>query len=85
MLKVSGDMRHPSLISVMMCLMDVVFNFILIFPTRPLTILGFQFEMFGLGLGVKGAAIGTLLSFAVAAIPLIYFAIFRSPIFGMET
>ena len=84
MLKVSGDMRHPSLISVLMCLMDVVFNFILIFPTRPLTVLGFQFEMFGFGLGVKGAAIGTLLSFVVAAIPLIYFAIFRSPILAWK-
>ena len=72
MLKVSGDMRHPSLISVLMCVMDVVFNFILIFPTRPLTVLGFQFEMFGFGLGVKGAAIGTLLSFAVTAESLCY-------------
>lgn len=84
MLKVSGDMRHPSLISVLMCVMDVVFNFILIFPTRPLTVLGFQFEMFGFGLGVKGAAIGTLLSFVVAAIPLIYYAIFRSPILAWK-
>ena len=29
MLKVSGDMRHPSLIAVFMCLMDVIFNFYL--------------------------------------------------------
>ena len=79
MLKVSGDMRHPSLISVLMCVMDVVFNFILIFPTRPLTVLGFQFEMFGFGLGVKGAAIGTLLSCFVSALAFIYYSIIRSP------
>ena len=53
MLKVSGDMRHPSLIAVFMCLMDVIFNFILIFPTRELTVFGFRFEMFGFGLGVE--------------------------------
>lgn len=84
MLKVSGDMRHPSLIAVFMCLMDVIFNFILIFPTRELTVFGFRFEMFGFGLGVEGAALGTLLSFVVAAIPLVYFSIFRSPVLAWK-
>ena len=35
MLRCSGNMRIPSMMSVLMCLLDVVFNFFLIFPTRP--------------------------------------------------
>lgn len=84
MLKVSGDMRHPSFIAVLMCVFDVIFNFILIFPTRVLHVFGVEFEMFGFGLGVEGAALGTLLAFVAAAIPLVYFAIFRSPILAWK-
>lgn len=84
MLKVSGDMRHPSFIAVLMCVFDVIFNFILIFPTRVLHVFGVEFDMFGFGLGVEGAALGTLLAFVAAAIPLVYFAIFRSPILAWK-
>ncbi len=80
MLKVSGDMRHPSFISVAMCFMDVFFNFLFIFPTREISVFGMHFTVFGFGLGVEGAAIGTLLAILSAAIPLVWFAIFKSPI-----
>ncbi|MCR5077877.1 MAG: MATE family efflux transporter [Prevotella sp.] len=80
MLKVSGDMRHPSLIAVLMCFFDVIFNFLFIFPTRTLSVAGLQFTMPGFGLGVSGAAIGTLLAYVSAALPLVYFAVFRSSI-----
>lgn len=80
MLKVSGDMRHPSFISVAMCFADVFFNFILIFPVREVSVFGLHFTMFGFGMGVEGAALGTLLAILSAAIPLAYFAVFKSPI-----
>lgn len=80
MLKASGDMRHPSGIAVMMCLCDVVFNFFLIFPTRTIALGNFSVEMPGFGLGVQGAAIGTLLAYVAAAIPLFYYATYRSSI-----
>ena len=47
MLKCSGDMRIPSIMSVMMCILDVAFNYIFIFVFK---------------LGVMGAAIGTALA-----------------------
>lgn len=84
MLKVSGDMRHPSIIAVAMCFMDVFFNFLFIFPTREITILGTQLTIYGFGLGVAGAAIGTLLAILSAAIPLVYFAVFKSPILAWK-
>ena len=51
MLQCSGDMRTPSLLNALMCLWDVVFNSLLIFPTRTVTVLGFPFTMWGGGAG----------------------------------
>ena len=80
MLKVSGDVRRPSAIAVLMCCFDVIFNFFFIFPTRTLSVFGHEMTVWGLGLGVEGAALGTLMAFVAAAIPLFYFAVFRSKI-----
>ena len=48
MLRCSGNMRVPSMLNVLMCLLDVVFNFFLIFPSR-------SFSLFGMDLFVPGA------------------------------
>lgn len=63
MLKCSGNMRIPSMLNVMMCVLDVAFNY---------------FFIFIVGLGVIGAAVGTLLAVAVTASSMMYFMIFRS-------
>ena len=44
MLQTSGNMKVPSILYVSMCLLDVVFNYIFIY---------------GMGMGVRGAALGT--------------------------
>lgn len=80
MLKSSGDMRRPSSLAVLTCVLDVVFNFLLIFPSRTLHVLGIGIPVPGLGLGVAGAALGTALAYVVASLLLAYFAIRRSPI-----
>ncbi len=79
MLRCSGNMRVPSMLSVLMCLLDVVFNFFLIFPTRSMEILGISVRMPGFGLGVEGAAIGTGLAELVAAGLMLWFLCKRSP------
>lgn len=58
MLRCSGNMVVPGLLNVIMCILDVIFNFFLIFGEH--TIFGISFP--GLGLGVEGAAIGTALA-----------------------
>jgi Na+-driven multidrug efflux pump len=59
--------------SVIAILTNLVFNFLLIYPTRELTVLGATFTMWGAGLGVRGAAIATVLSrFVEMFIVLIY-------------
>ncbi len=71
----SGNMRTPSIILVLMCFLDVVFNALLIFPSR--TVWGITVP--GAGLGVTGAALGTALAHAVGAILLLYIMLVRSP------
>lgn len=79
MLKCSGNMRIPSMMSILMCLLDVVFNYFLIYETRPVSLFGTTFTMPGAGMGVPGAALGTALAYTVTGALLVWFATVRSP------
>ena len=68
MLKCSGNMRVPSIMSIAICVMDVGFNYIFIFIFH---------------LGVLGVALGTALAIVIGACVQAYFAIFRSPILSL--
>ena len=63
MLKCAGNMRIPSILSVLMCVLDVIFNYIGIFV---------------LHLGVVGAALGTALSFIIIGVWMMWFSVYRS-------
>ena len=66
MLRATGDALTPSLISLLVCALDVVFNFFLINPTRQMTVLGRTMTVWGLGGGVPGAALGTAFATAIS-------------------
>ena len=68
MLRATGDALTPGLISVLVCMLDVLFNFFLINPTRTLSLFGSRFTVWGAGLGVPGAALGTALSTVVGGL-----------------
>lgn len=78
MLQRSGNMKIPSILTTLMCLLDVVFNYFLIFPTRQVILPFGTVMMPGAGMGVLGAQLGTSLSFAVCAACLAYYAVIRS-------
>lgn len=78
MLRSSGNMRIPSLLNILMCVLDVIFNFFLIFPTRPVTWMGHTLTMPGAGLGVLGAALGTACAGLVIALLMMYYLVYRS-------
>lgn len=78
MLRCSGNMRVPSLAGVAMCLLDVVFNFLLIFPSRPCSVANVTFTIPGAGLGVEGAALGTAAAETVVAAAMVWFLLTRS-------
>lgn len=79
MLKCSGNMRIPSIMSIMMCVLDVAFNFFLIFPGHTINIAGTTVSLPGAGLGVTGAALGTVSAYLITGIILIWFAVYKSP------
>lgn len=67
MLRCAGNMRVPSMLNVLMCVMDVIFNFMFIFPSREIHLLGSSWHLWGAGLGVEGAALGTVLAETITA------------------
>ena len=67
-LRAAGDTKTPMKVGVLVNLVNVVLNFLLIFPTRELSLLGFTFTMPGAGLGVVGAAIASAAAFTVGGI-----------------
>lgn len=77
-LQCSGDMKTPSMLNIMMCFLDVIFNFVFIYPTRAISLFGFELTVPGAGLGVMGAAIGTALADYVTAFFMLYICAFRS-------
>ncbi len=84
-LRASGNMKVAGAINVLMCLLDVVFNFFFIFPTRELSLGGMDIVLPGAGLGVLGAALGTVCAEIVSAALMLWYACVRQPdlaIFG---
>ena len=77
MLRCAGNMKVPGGLNVMMCVLDVIFNFMLIFPTRQLSLGGFSFTMPGAGLGVLGAALGTVGAEIVTAGAMMWYLCYR--------
>lgn len=69
MQKSSGDMRIPSLLSIILCLLDVVFNYIGIYM---------------LHLGVMGAALGTMCAYIVTVVPMSYMALRKNKILALH-
>lgn len=79
LLQAGGNMRTPSALLVLMCGLDVLFNLLLIFPTRQVG----GFTLPGAGLGVAGAALGTGLAEAVIALVMCMYLL-RSPMLGLR-
>ena len=81
MLRCAGNMRVPSMLNVAMCLLDVVLNFFLIFPSRTLEIGGVEVNVFGAGMGVAGAAIATVTAEAIVACAMLaYLCVYYKPL-----
>ena len=68
MLKSTGNMKIPSALNILMCVMDVVFNYIFIYQ---------------LGMGVKGAAMGTGMAELITCGLMLYFLLIRSDMLAL--
>ena len=68
MLKSAGNMKIPSMLNIMMCVMDVIFNYLFIYV---------------MDMGVVGAALGTGVAEFITAGLMLYFLLVRSPMLAL--
>ena len=69
MIKCSGNMQLPSLMSILLCVLDVIFNYLFIYM---------------LHLGVVGAAIGTSMAYISTSLPIAWMATRRNRILALQ-
>ena len=84
MLQCSGDIKTPSILNIAMCALDVIFNSLLIFPTRQVSAAGRLLTLPGAGLGVTGAALGTALADVFVACAMMWAACRRSEFLRLD-
>ena len=68
MLRAVGDTKTPMRVGIWVNLINVILNFLFIYPTRTVSLFGFSFTMFGTGWGVVGAAAASAVSFVFGGI-----------------
>ena len=78
-LRAAGDTKTPMMAGIAVNVINVILNFLLIYPTRRLSLLGFEFTMPGADMGVIGAAVASALAFTVGGI-LITVAMWKHPL-----
>jgi len=78
MLQASGNMKVPSLLSVLMCVLDVLFNALLIFPSRVVELGGLSIWVPGADWGVAGVAFGSVLAEACCMTAMLYVLLKKS-------
>lgn len=78
MIQSSGNMKLPGAVSIIMCLCDIFFNSLLIFPTTTYTFLGMSIVWPGANMGVAGASLGTGLAELVGAVIYLWYMLAHS-------
>ncbi len=78
-LRAAGDTKTPMKIGVLVNAVNVVLNFLLIFPTRTLTLSSYQITIPGADMGVIGAAIASAVAFTLGGI-YITVLLYRHPV-----
>jgi len=67
-LRAVGDTKTPMLAGIWVNAINVVLNFLLIYPTRTATVLGAELVIPGAGMGVVGAAVASAIAYAVGGV-----------------
>lgn len=78
MISCSGNMKVPSILNSLVCVLDVIFNMFFIFPNWSFQVFHKTITVPGMNLGVVGAALGTALADTTVALLMLYYACFRS-------
>ncbi len=78
-LRGAGDTKTPMFLNILTNICNVAGNFLLIFPSRDISVGGTTIHMWGAGWGIDGAAISTTLSRVLAG-ALIIMVMLRQPV-----
>lgn len=69
-LRAVGDTKTPMKVGIWVNVINVILNFFLIYPTRPMTIFNWTFTIPGTGWGVLGAAAASAVAFVAGGVML---------------
>lgn len=78
-LRAAGDSKTPMVSGLLVNGVNIVLNFLLIYPSRTVTLEGFALFLPGAGLGVIGAGVASAIAYVVGGI-VITVALFRHPV-----
>ena len=67
-LRSAGDSKSPMIVGIVVNIVNVVMNFLLIYPTSEYVVLGRSITIIGADLGVEGAALASSLAFLLGGV-----------------
>ena len=82
-LRAAGDTRTPLRVNLLVNIVNIALNYLMIYPTRTVCFFSVNFTMFGMDLGVIGAAIASAISFVIGGIGMTI-GLFRHPVISPQ-
>lgn len=68
LLRAVGDTKTPMKVGAFVNIINIILNFLLIYPTRTITMFDKSFNVIGAGMGIEGAASASAVSYAFGGI-----------------
>lgn len=68
LLRAAGDTKTPMWVGFTVNIINIILNFLLIYPTRTISVFGNKLTVFGADMGIEGAAVGSAVSYTVGGI-----------------
>ena len=78
-LRAAGDTKTPMKVGAIVNVINVALNFLLIYPTREISVFGWSFTMYGAGWGIIGAAAASSVAYVIGGIE-ITVALWKHPL-----
>lgn len=71
-LRGAGDTKTPMQVGILVNFINIVLNFLLIYPTRSALFFGKDITLYGLGMGIEGAALASAAAYTFGGLAMTY-------------